>query len=157
MRSLCVRPAAGSPALRGAVARLGGAGAFAALMLAAQSLLSPPPGLAQSGVPAAALSRQSFVAVAVRRTSPAVVTIDTERTEAVAGGGGAGGLPGALMRDPLFRQFFGLPQMQQQPSQRTVRGQGSGFVYQADGLVLTNAHVVEKTDRVTVEIGRAHV
>jgi len=121
-----------------------------ALALAGQALLAPPPGLAQSAAPASVLSRQSFVAAAVRRASPAVVTIDTERTESVAGGGTGGGLPGALMRDPLFRQFFGLPQMQLPPSQRTVRGQGSGFVYQAAGLVLTNAHVVEQTDRVTV-------
>jgi S1-C subfamily serine protease len=148
MRSPCVRPVAGSSSLRGAAAGLGSAGALAALLLGGQPLLSSLPALAQSGAPAAALSRQSFVAVAVRRASPAVVTIDTERTEAVAGS--PGGLPGALMRDPLFRQFFGLPQMQMPPSQRTVRGQGSGFLYQADGLVLTNAHVVEKSDRVTV-------
>ena len=150
MRSHCIRSAAGSASLRRAATGLGGAGALATLLLGGQPLLMPQPGLAQSAAPAAALSRQSFVAVAVRRASPAVVTIDTERTEAVAGGRGAGGLPGALMRDPLFRQFFGLPQMQMPPSQRTVRGQGSGFVYQADGLVLTNAHVVEKSDRVTV-------
>ena len=148
MRSLRVPGAAGAASLRSVAAGLGSGGALAALLLGGQTLWSPPPGLAQSNAPAAALSRQSFVAQAVRRASPSVVTIDTERTEAVRGGGG--GLPGALMRDPLFRQFFGLPQMQLPPSQRTVRGQGSGFVYQADGLVLTNAHVVEKSDRVTV-------
>lgn len=150
MRSPCVRFGSRSLPPHRVATALGGAGALACLLLGSQSLLSPLPGLAQSAAPAAALSRQSFVAVAVRRASPAVVTIDTERTEAVAGAAGMGGLPGALMRDPLFRQFFGLPQMQQPPSQRTVRGQGSGFVYQADGLVLTNAHVVEKSDRVTV-------
>ena len=93
----------------------------------------------------AALSRQSFVAAAVRRTGPAVVTIDTVRT--VASGGGT---PRGLLNDPLFRQFFGLPFGSSPPSQRTERGQGSGVIIQADGLVLTNAHVVEGTDRVTV-------
>ena len=126
---------------------LSGLGSLSALALAVQPLLNPLPGLAQASPASAALSRQSFVALAVRRATPAVVTIDTERTETVRGGSG---LPGALMRDPLFRQFFGLPQMSTPPSQRTVRGQGSGFVYQADGLVLTNAHVVENTDRVMV-------
>jgi S1-C subfamily serine protease len=84
----------------------------------------------------------------VRRAGPAVVTIDTERTVLVSGGN----VPSTMLDDPLFRQFFGLPAQAQprRPTQRTERGQGSGVLFQADGLILTNAHVVEKSDKVTV-------
>ncbi|MCP9835400.1 MULTISPECIES: trypsin-like peptidase domain-containing protein [unclassified Cyanobium] len=130
--------------------------AATATVMATTTLISPTltsPGLAQPA--GAVLGRQSFVAAAIRRAGPAVVTIDTERTVQSAGGGG--GLPRGLMNDPLFRQFFGIPQ-QGAPSRRTERGQGSGVILQSDGLVLTNAHVVDQIDRVTVglENGRRY-
>jgi S1-C subfamily serine protease len=122
--------------------------ALVPLTVAAVGAIQPP--LLASSRAAASLGRQSFVAAAVRRAGPAVVTIDTERTVAVASS--QGGVPNSMLNDPLFRQFFGLPSQgaQPRPVPRTERGQGSGFVYQADGLVLTNAHVVERTSKVTV-------
>ena len=69
--------------------------------VALPSLTSPV--LAQSA--ASVLGRQSFVAAAIRRAGPAVVTIDTERTVQSAA---TGGLPRGLLNDPLFRQFFGI-------------------------------------------------
>lgn len=130
--------------------RLGGISSLALLPLTVALVGELQPPVQASSRAAAALGSQSFVAAAVRRAGPAVVTIDTERTVAVAGS--QGGVPSSMLNDPLFRQFFGLPSQgaQPRPVPRTERGQGSGFVYQADGLVLTNAHVVERTSKVTV-------
>mgnify|MGYP002260600416 CR=1 FL=1 len=49
--------------------------------------------------------------------------------------------------DPFFRQFFGDRTYTQQ-----VQGLGSGFIISADGYIITNQHVVNGADSVTVSL-----
>lgn len=70
-------------------------------------------------------TNSNFIAAAVESTGPAVVRIDSERT---------------LRNRPTQR------------GERILSGTGSGFIIKSDGLVLTNAHVVDGADTVTVTL-----
>jgi len=89
----------------------------------------------------ATMSDPNFIAAAVERVGPAVVRIDASRTVQSR-------VP-EIFNDPFFRQFFGAD-VPTAPSRRVERGTGSGFVISADGLILTNAHVVSGADTVSV-------
>ncbi|WP_414574637.1 HhoA/HhoB/HtrA family serine endopeptidase [Anabaena sp. CCY 9402-a] len=89
------------------------------------------------------VGNSSFVTAAVNRVGSAVVRLDTERTITRR--------VDPFFDDPVFRRFFGDNFQGQLPSEQ-LRGLGSGFIIDKSGLILTNAHVVDKADRVTVRL-----
>ncbi|NEQ48945.1 MAG: trypsin-like serine protease [Leptolyngbya sp. SIO3F4] len=107
--------------------------------------IQPAIALSEASTISSALSGESFVAEAIQRVGSAVVRIDTERTI-------TRNVPDLLYDDPLFRGFFGPDTLQRIPQQERLSGQGSGFIVDSNGYILTNAHVVNQADRVTVTL-----
>jgi serine protease Do len=99
---------------------------------------------AAAPVTAAALPDMSEI---VARNSPAVVNISVSGRVR----GQVPEFPGLDPNDPFY-EFFRHFRIPQQRGEQRVRGQGSGFIVREDGLVLTNAHVVNDAEEVTVRL-----
>lgn len=126
--------------------QLGQSTAQAETQSAVQTVSSPPVMLNTSAIsPAMTLDEDRGVATMaplLEATTPAVVNIAVEtRVQARMG---------PLMQDPFFRRFFEMPN--ELPEQRR-QSAGSGVIVDAsDGYILTNHHVVDRADSITVTL-----
>ncbi len=122
----------------------------------AASSLPPgqPDALVEALVPAQAraqrlgLGQDASIADVAARVTPSVVSVFSEKEVRVPEG-----MQHPFYSDPFFRRFFGAPQQRRGQGRRPTpkqHGLGSGVVISADGIILTNNHVVEAADTIRV-------
>lgn len=151
-----MRKAVGTQNLNGRAVGARRRGLVAALALALAAGFAVPAPIA----PAQAQGRPDSFADLAAAVSDAVVNISVTQAapERRSGGGGGAtpGIPRGTPFDDLFEEFF--KRRQQQPpqgennerSQRRATSQGSGFVIDPAGVIITNNHVIEGASEVTV-------
>ncbi|MBM3564884.1 MAG: Do family serine endopeptidase [Alphaproteobacteria bacterium] len=99
---------------------------------------------AEKRLPESHAEAQASFAPLVRKTAPAVVNIFT--TKAVQTRRGP-----TLFDDPFFRRFFGeMPPSGAGPRERAQNSLGSGVIVRPEGVIVTNAHVIEGADQIIV-------
>lgn len=95
------------------------------------------------GVPAKAPAPEFTIAPMLESVLPAVVNISTRTRSTVR--------RHPLLDDPFFRRFFDIPEEREQ--QRQKQSLGSGVIVDAaKGFVLTNHHVIDGADEITVTL-----
>ncbi|MDD2893449.1 MAG: DegQ family serine endoprotease [Halothiobacillaceae bacterium] len=92
----------------------------------------------------------------VKEVSPTVVNISTtQKRPKVAQGMTPGGVlpfPEGHPFNDLFKHFYDGQPGGDMPNQRPVQSLGSGFIIDASGIILTNAHVVKDAESISVRL-----
>ena len=78
----------------------------------------------------------------VRKAAPAVVNVYSRRV--------VHSQLAPLFNDPFFRRFFNGDLPFGMPRERVENSLGSGVILGRDGIIVTNHHVIEKSDQITV-------
>jgi serine protease Do len=102
--------------------------------------VAPPAPRALPAAPASMAQVQLTFAPVVKRIAPAVVNVYARSVVQQQ--------VNPFFNDPLFSQLFGNPEMRQ----RVQQSLGSGVIVRADGLILTNNHVVAGGNEIVVAL-----